>query len=186
MNITPVAYRYARSLFELANEQGALEGTQADMHLVERTCRKERDLRLLLKSPVIKPDKKSHVLEQVFAGRIGRITARFIALMVRKGREVMLPQVAAAFGELYDRQQGIIKGEVISAAPLGEGTRERIARLMESRNPGKTVTLTEKIDPALIGGVVVRVGDLQYDGSVARRLHDLRRKFRENPYIPKF
>ena len=185
MNIAPVAYRYANSLLLLATEHGTLEGTQADMRLVARTCANERELRQLLKSPVIRADRKERVLDRVFAGHIGEVTARFINILVRKGREAVLPDVAAAFTELYDKQQGILACEVRSAMPMSEGTRAQVRALTESKYPGKTIVLSEKVEPALIGGIVIRVGDEQYDGSVSRRLRDLRRKFRENPYIPK-
>lgn len=184
MNIAPVAYRYASSLLQLATEHGTLEGTRADMRLVATTCANERELRVLLKSPVVKPDKKDKVLDRVFAGRIGEVTARFIAILVRKGREALLPDVAAAFGELWDRQQGILTCEVRSAVPLNESARQQVRQLAERKNPGKSILLTEKLDPSLIGGVVIRIGDEQFDGSVSRKLHDLRRTFSENPYIP--
>ena len=184
MNIAPVAYRYANSLLLLATEPGPLEGTQADMRLVAVTCARERELVLLLKSPVVKPDKKDRILELVFAGRIGEVTAKFISILVRKGREALLPDVAAAFTELYRQQQGLITCEVRSAVPLSPEARKRVQEMAASKFPGKSITLSEKVDPDLIGGIVVRVGDEQLDASVSRRLHDLRREFSKNPYIP--
>lgn len=184
MNITPVAYRYARSLMELAEERGQLDDAHVDMALVARICFGNRDLMNLLKSPVINADKKERVLDQVFAGNIGEMTARFIGILVRKGREALLPEVAHAFGDLYRAHRNITVCEVSSATPLNEENRLQVKALVEKKYPGTTITLTEKVDPSLIGGVVVRVGDEQYDGSVSRRLNDLRRKFSENPYIP--
>ena len=181
MIIAPVAYRYASSLLQLANEHG----THADMRLVASTCAKERELRMLLKSPVVKQDKKDKVLDRIFAGQIGEVTSRFISILVRKKRESLLPDVAAAFTELCDRQEGLLTCEVRSAVPLTDATRKQVLALAEREHPGKSIQLTEKVDAALIGGLVIRIGDEQYDGSVSRRLHDLRRTFSENPYIPK-
>ncbi len=184
MNIAPVAYRYARSLMELALEKGQLTAVQEDMRLVAETCEGSRDLELLLKSPVIKADKKDKILDAVFAGKIGTITSGFMGILVRKGRESMLPAIAEAFEELRREHDGVITCVVTSAAPLDEEARNKVKDLAAKKYPGKSITLSEKVDKNLIGGVIVRIGDEQYDGSVSRRLNDLRRKFSENPYIP--
>ncbi len=184
MNVSPVAYRYARSLMELSKGEGTLKGTLEDMEMVSATARGNRELITLLKSPVVKGDRKSRILEQIFVGKIGTITAKFMEIMVRKGREALLPEVAQAFTRLYRIEKGIIMVEVRSAAPLTDDAREKVRDLAEKKNPGKTIELEETVDRELIGGVVIRIGDDQYDGSVARRLQDLRRNFSQNPYIP--
>lgn len=184
MNIAPVAYRYARSLMELAQERGVLAGVHEDMRLVAATCAGSRDLVVLLKSPVVKTDKKERILEQVFAGKVGQITNAFMGVLARKGREELLPHVAEAFGELYRQHKGIVTAQVTSAAPISDATRAKVRALAEKQHPGKTIELQEQVDAALIGGLTIRIGDEQYDGSVSRRLSDLRRKFSENPYIP--
>ena len=184
MNIAPVAYRYARSLMSLALERGQLPAVQEDMRLVADTCAESRELMVLLKSPVVKADKKDKILDQVFIGKIGQITSSFINILVRKGREEMLPQVAEAFDEICKVHNGVITAVVTSAAPLEPAARKQVADMAAKKFPGKSITLSEKVDPALIGGVVIRIGDEQYDGSVSRQLSDLRRKFSENPYIP--
>lgn len=184
MIVSPVAYRYARSLMELASEKGQLAGVNEDMHLVAEACASSDDLRLLLKSPVMKGDTKDKVLDRVFAGKIGEVTSRFMGILVRKGREGLLPEVAAAFTQLYREDQGILMAEVTSAVPLSAEARQQVRDMAAKKHPGKSIELSEKVDPNLIGGIVIRIGDEQFDGSVSRRLHDLRRKFSENPYIP--
>jgi len=184
MNIAPVAYRYARSLMELALEEGLLDGVNGDMRLVAGTCAASRELQVLLKSPVVKPDAKGRILEQVFGGRVGPVTTRFIGILVRKGREVLLPHVADAFNELYKQHKGIITVHVTSAAPLADKARDQVRALAGARHPGRTIELNEQVDPDLIGGLSIRIGDEQVDGTVSRRLADLRREFSKNPYIP--
>lgn len=184
MNIAPVAYRYARSLMELAQEKGVLAGVHEDMRLVATTCQSSRDLIVLLNSPVVKADKKDRILDQVFAGKVGQLTAAFMGILVRKGRERLLPHVAAAFSELYKINKGIVVAQVASAVPLSDDARSQVRAMAEKKHPGKTIELVEKVDTALIGGLSIRIGDEQYDGSVSRRLNDLRRNFSENPYIP--
>lgn len=184
MNVAPVAYRYARSLMELAQEKGVLAGVHEDMRLVGSTCAANRELVVLLNSPVVKADKKDRVLEQVFAGKVGQLTATFMGILVRKGREALLHHVALAYTALYKLDKGIVIAEVVSAVPLSETARSKVEALAMRQHPGKTIELQEKVDPALIGGLSVRIGDEQYDGTVSRRLADLRREFSKNPYIP--
>lgn len=184
MNVSPVAYRYARSLMQLAQERNEVEAVREDMLLVAAVCEANRDLRVMLNSPVIKADAKDRVLGRVFGGQIGHLTERFIAILVRKGREGLLAEIAEGFQLVYRQAHGILLAEVRSAAPLSESAREQVQRMAEQRHPGKAIVLKESIDPALIGGVVVRIGDEQLDASVARRLSDLRRTFSDNPYIP--
>ena len=184
MNIAPVAYRYARSVMELAREKGQLDGVQGDMRLVAATCAASRDLQVLLKSPVVKPDAKGRILEKVFGDTVGPVTTSFMGILVRKGREVLLPHVAEAFNELYKQHMGIVTVEVTSAVPLDDKARAQVRTLAQDRHPGRTIDLQEKVDAALIGGLTIRIGDEQVDGTVSRRLADLRREFSKNPYIP--
>jgi len=184
MNIAPIAYRYARSLMELAHERGDLEGAHEDMVLVAKVCSENHELIVLLKSPVVKADKKAVILDKIFAGKVGELTKSFIGILVRKGREGLLPDVANAFALLYKINKGIVTAQVTSAAPLSDTARARVKALAEKQHPGKSIELVEHVDPSLIGGVTIRIGDEQYDGSVSRHLSDLRREFSKNPYIP--
>ncbi len=183
-NIAPVAYRYARSLMELARDKGKLDAMQADMKLVESTCAENRELVVLLKSPVVKADAKQRILQAIFGEKVGDITRQYLTILVRKGREELLPDVATAFGELFKADQNIVTAEVHSAVPLDAGARAQVLALAEKQHPGKMIDLQEKVDTSLIGGVSIRIGDEQYDGTVKRRLADLRLEFSKNPYIP--
>jgi len=184
MNIAPVAYRYARSLISLAKEQGSVESIQEDMQLVANTTAESHELVVLLNSPVVKADKKVLILNKIFAGKVGEVTSRFMGILVRKGREALLPEIAAAYNELYKKDKNILTVEVTSAVELSAGSVEKVRAQAIEEHPGMTLELVKRIDPSLIGGVIIRIGDEQYDGSVSRRLSDLRRDFSKNPYIP--
>lgn len=184
MNVSPVAYRYARSLMQLAQEKGEVEAVREDMLLVAATVAANPDLRIMLNSPVIKADMKNKVLGRVFGGQIGRMAERFTNILVRKGRESMLQEIAEGYQHAYRIEHNILMAEVRSAIPLTDEARAQIKQMAQDRYPGKSIILNETVDPSLIGGVVIRIGDEQVDASVSRRLSDLRRKFSENPYIP--
>ncbi len=183
-NLAPVAYRYARSLMDMAREKGQLDAMQADMRLVASTCEENRELVVILKSPVVKSDAKGRILKGIFGEKVGAITLAYMDILVRKGREALLPDVAAAFTELFKVDQNIMTAVVTSAVALNADTRAQVIALAKKQHPGKTIDLQEKVDPALIGGLSIRIGDEQYDGTVSRRLADLRREFSKNPYIP--
>jgi len=185
MRIQPVAYRYAQSLLDLALERGKVNDVHHDMVLLGKGCADSQELRVLLKSPVVRADLKRKVLEQVFGKHIGEVTRTFIDVVVRKGREALLPDVAAAFQELYRAHQGIVVCTVTTAVPLTAEEHGQVARLAASRYPGKTIQVEERVDPEIIGGGIIQIGDLQWDASVKNKLGRIRRTLAENPYMAK-
>ena len=183
MKETRVASRYAKSLIGLAIEKGQLDAVHADMSLVESICADNRDLSLLLQSPIIKADKKHAILNQIFSGKLGEITTNFLDIIVRKRREVLIPDIASAFLLQYKIHKGITTAELTSAVKLDDELKERILKLVASETVGKQIDLVEKIDPSIIGGFMVRIGDKQIDASIARNISDLKKQFSENHYI---
>ncbi|MCB0786761.1 MAG: ATP synthase F1 subunit delta [Flavobacteriales bacterium] len=185
MRISPVAYRYAKSLLDLALEQGKLNEVQADMALVAKTCDGSEDLRVVLKSPVVRPDQKQKVVSQTFGSKVDKVSASFLDVVVRKGRAAMVPQVAKAFEELYLAHEHILICKVTSAVPLTAEEREKASAIAQARFPGNTIRIQESVDPSIIGGGIIQVGDLQWDSSVKNKLHVIKRTLAENPYVAK-
>lgn len=180
---TTVITRYARSIVELAKEHKKLEELREDMQIIADACEESRELRVFLKSPVIKGDKKVAVLRSIFGEKVGKVTMMFIVILVRKGREHYLHGVAKAVYNLYKEEKNIMTLHVSSANGLDEALKAEVEKMAKDLHDGKQVELIETVDPDLIGGVVIRNGDEQWDGSVARRLSDLKREFSKNPYI---
>jgi len=176
--------RYAKALLGFANEQKASDQVAEDMKLIASTCSTSKDLVTLLKSPVVKADKKKAVLKGIFSEKIGNISLKFIEVMARHNRENLLPEVADAFKYVYRESKGIVTAEIITASPLTEeGRKKALAFVTKIYDKAE---LTEKVDKELIGGFIIRVGDKQYDESVARKLTSLKREFSKNPYIADF
>ncbi len=176
-----VAKRYAKSLMDFAQEQNSLEAVAADMELIAATIDGSRELELLLKSPIIKLDKKVAIMNQIFGGKIGSISQSFLGIIARKGRESLIEEMAVAFVNLYKASQGIVTAEITTAIPLDDKGREKAKALIAQISD--KVELIEKINEDIIGGFIIRVGDKQYDESVSSRLSAMKREFSKNPHI---
>lgn len=185
MKETRVSHRYAKSLIDLALERGELEAVYADMMLVLKTVRDNRDFELLLKSPVVKTDTKQDILKAIFDGKVTKLTSEFMEIITRKRREGQLEAVAAAFDSQYHKHKQILTAVITTATGLDEKLRAQvIAYVKESLK--SEVELVEKIDTSLIGGFLLRVGDKQVDASIIRQIRNLERSFSENPYVKEF
>jgi F-type H+-transporting ATPase subunit delta len=179
-----VASRYAKSLIELAEEKGVLEEVQADMQLLKSVISNNRDFELLLLNPVVKSDKKLNVLTQVFTGKVQPMTLLFFKIVAQKSRESVLLYIAKEFEKQYNELKGIQVVKITSATPLLLSDREVLISKLAAET-GKTIQLEETVDPTLIGGFVLRVGDKQIDSTVKNKLRRLKNNFKENPYINK-
>lgn len=184
MKNTRATYRYAKSLLELAKEQGKLEACKADMETVVSSCSESRELMLLLKSPVVKTDKKLAILSEVF-GDCSELSKGFIQLITKKKREALLFDIAQRFILVYKESLGIESAVLTTATSIDEETRQKVLVFIKKQGVSQ-VDLTEKIDESLIGGAVLRLGDKQLDASIARQIKDLKQSFNNNLYIKDF
>ena len=177
-----VAARYAKSLLDLGREMGTLETVKQDMDLLAATVAGSRDLRLLLRNPIVKHDKKLAILTAIFQGKVSDMTLKFFIILTQKNRENVLEFVAPEFNKLYNVLRGVQTAEVTSAAPLTAAARQELKQLVTKQTGLTDVTLTEKVDADLIGGFVLRIGDQQIDDSVRTTLRKLRTSLQETTY----
>lgn len=183
MGESRVSHRYAKSLLDLALEKGQLEPVSEDMRLVLETIRANRDLSVVLKSPVINTDKKQEILKAIFGGKIGVITTSFLDVITRKRREGDLEGIAEAFVMQYRTHKQILTAVITTANGLDEKLRAQVMEIVKQSAAGHSVELIEKTDKELLGGFILRVGDKQVDSSIMRQIRNLERSFSENPYI---
>src|ERR1700761_7294485 len=115
-----LAARYAKSVLDLAVDRAQLDNVYNDMFLIKGTLRDSRDLVTLLRSPIIKGDKKGRILDAIFAGKISEITMAFIKLLLNKEREAYLPEIVTAFVEQYKTYKGIRTVKLTTAVPVSE------------------------------------------------------------------
>ena len=176
------AFRYVKSLLSLAVEKNALEDVHRDMLMFSEVA-KNRQFELLLQSPVIKHDKKLEILKKIFQGKVHSLTMAFFEIITRKNREPILLTVAREFHNAYNEYKGIGKATVTTAVPLDAAMRAEFEKLVGQYSDKKQIELTEKVEPDLIGGFVLNVGDRQVDASIKSKIKTLQLKFTENPFI---
>lgn len=182
MTDTKVSIRFAKSLIELSIEQGMLNDEHNDMQLLVKVCNEHHDLQMLLENPIINGDKKLEILNKVFAGKMNKLSLEFFKLLIRKGREAYLYGIAKEFIHQYKKHKGITTAIVTTATGLDDNLRKQVYDIVRN-NMNSEVELVEKTDKSLIGGFVLRVGDKQYDASIANDLRKLRKGLIDKSYI---
>jgi F-type H+-transporting ATPase subunit delta len=181
-----VASRYVKSLLSLAVEQKALEAVHHDMQMFDQACRTNHQFLNMLKSPIIKHEKKKEILVELFKGKVNPLTLSIIEILTRKNREPLLPAIASEFHNAYNEYKGIEKATVATTIAVDSKLKGEIEAIVKKLSAKKQVELVEKIDKDLIGGFILNVGDRQIDASVKSKLKTLKVKFSENPYIKEF
>lgn len=179
------AVRYAKSVLELAIEQGSLDTIKADMDLIQSVCTDSKELLLMLKSPIVNSDKKLSVLTAVFGSKVSDLTNMFIKLLIDKGREAHLSDIATAFDDLYLEHNNTVRAVIKSVSGVNDTVKATITQLVKSAF-GKDILIVEEIDTTLIGGFVLTVGDQQVDASISRKLADLEKEFSKNTYVKEY
>ncbi|QNF32413.1 ATP synthase F1 subunit delta [Adhaeribacter swui] len=182
MSNVRVASRYAKSLIELAEERGILENVYQDMLLFNQTVTASRDLSLMLRNPIVKHNKKLAVLKAIFTGKVNDLTLSFFTIITEKNREAVLGSVATEFLTQYNLLKKVQKAQVTTATPLTPALRAEFNQLVINRTGMSTVVLEEVVDPSLIGGFVLRIGDVQIDDSISTSLLRLKNKLKDNSY----
>jgi F-type H+-transporting ATPase subunit delta len=185
MNETKIANRYAKALFDLTIEMDVLEKVRQDALLLHEVCNSNKDFVFMLRSPVIRADKKALVIKEIFSKHLQEITLNFLLIITRNKREKLIPEIFIQFIEIYKIHKNIITVEITTAAQIDETLRKRILTLLEKRASAQ-VDLKEKIDEEIIGGFVLSYEDKQYDASIIRQIKNLRREFDINLYIKGF
>ncbi len=173
------ALRYATALLSLSQDRGQVSAILGDMQRIVETLSVSADLRSVLRSPVVKTQDKVNVMHAVFAG-VSKETSDLFDLLASNKRVALLSQVAQGFIDLYRKAQGIQTAKVTIAAPLTEALEKEIVAKAKAMTGSSTIELVTEIDPSIIGGFVLRVGDLQYNASIANQFQKIKREFRKS------
>lgn len=177
--VSTVAERYGTALFELALDGNQLKAVEADLDSFSGLIRDSADLKRLVSSPVFSAEEQARAVTAILdrAG-IGGLVGNLIKVAAGNRRLFVVPDVIVAFRRLVARHRGEVSAEVTSAEPLSE---KHVAALKDALKAslGKDVALETKVDPALIGGLIVKVGSRMLDGSLRTKLNSLKLAMKE-------
>ena len=173
MKASPVGRRYARALLELAAEKNVIPKIRKDLEGLAETWNGSEELRSTFENPAVNAETRRGIVDAI--GRrmmLSTETINTMKILADRRRLRHLPEIVEAFVEMAEASEGRVVAEVTSAAPLDAGFKARLQAELQ-KTVGKQVVLVEKLDPSLIAGVVTRVGDKVFDGSVSHRLRKL-------------
>ena len=156
-----LATRYAKSLIGLAQEKNVLEAVIADMKFFSSLQKTNPDFTALLRSPIINADKKEKIINAITGNKVSELSNLFISLLVRKGREGNLPEIA----------------------PLNQPIQQEIMAKIKTESGVKNIELETGVDHELVGGFTLQMADIYVDASILRDLNDIKKQFLNNEYI---
>ena len=168
--LTQIARPYAAALFDLSQAEGSVDAIESGLVELQKLAAESDDFRRFLRSPVISADEKSSAVSAILAkAKPNATVSNFVKVVARNGRLFALPAIIKAYQALAAERRGEVAADVTSAAPLSAKQLAALADTLKTKI-GKTVTLTEHVDPSLIGGLVVKVGSQMIDSSLKTKL----------------
>ncbi len=178
MDQSKITVRYARALFSLGKESGVIKSLYQDIQTINALFRQSEELQQVLSNPVIRVSQKKTIISKILQDHVGDMALRFIFLITDNKRETEIPGICRNFIDLVRADQGIIPATVTTYGHLSEESLFSIRKILEHET-GKTIELSDKINPSIIGGMILRIKDQQYDGSISSQLKKIKSAFLE-------
>ncbi len=183
MSVKRIASRYAKSLLDLSVERNETEQVLADMQGFKKAL-ESRDLKNLIKSPIISEGKKKQVFDAIFRDKFGKTTMAFIDLILNKTREAYLPSIAEEFIVQYNMMKRISTATLTVASQITDQQLNDIkSKLQASKITLDNLDVNVEVNPEIIGGFVLEIGDMRYDSSAKHKLDQLKKEFTRNDYV---
>ncbi|MDQ7916573.1 ATP synthase F1 subunit delta [Mesonia sp. MT50] len=177
---TRAAQRYAKAILDLSNEKSVVAEVNNDMRLIANTLEQNQELRDVLQSPVVQPSVKQSILKAIFK-EVNEVSSNAFKVLLENNRINLLSLVVDRFIYLYDEANNIKVAKVTTVEPLTPEMEQSVLKKVKELT-GSEVTLINKIDASIIGGFILRIGDLQYDASISGKLNSLRKTFNNQAY----
>ena len=179
-HVSGVAARYAAALYSLADEQRQTAEVAAALATIQMMIGESADLQRVLRSPVFSSAEQTKALDALLSrAQISGVAANFVRLVAAKRRLFALSAMISGYNKLYDAARGLTRAEVTSAAPLDAGQIDALKDQLRGASGGKDVELSVKVDPAIIGGLIVKLGSRMVDGSLRTKLNAIRTAMKE-------
>lgn len=172
------AIRYAKAVLASVSTDKEAQDVNEDMKLIANTIAGNREFSSVIQSPVINAVAKKAILEEAFK-KVNKLTLSLIDTLIDNNRIALLHQVATKYSELYDDSKGIAHATVTTAVALTPELEKQVLAKAKAMT-GKDVDLKNKIDESIIGGFILRIGDVQYNASIVNQLNNLKREFTLN------
>ncbi|WP_298997339.1 ATP synthase F1 subunit delta [uncultured Tenacibaculum sp.] len=178
------ALRYAKAILNLAKESGNEALVNDNMKLIVATIAESADLDAMLKSPIIKAADKRKVLAALFGDKVDNIVKGLFNLLEENKRMIMLEPIAKQYAVIYDYHKSMQVAKVTTAVALTKELEDKIQAKIVALT-GNSASIENIVNPEILGGFILRVGDVQYDASISNQFNELRREFDNGHYIPK-
>ena len=175
MQGTRASLRYAKALFETAKSRAVVNDVYKDLELLKSILNEKTEFFNIIHNPTIKRNTKETLFSKIFKNRVHDLTMEFLLLLLKKGREAILTEVIHHYAELDMEDKGVLLAEVISAKPISENIKKDIKNKISAN---RNVQLSEKIDKSILGGLIINIGDSQYDASVRKKINNVKRAFK--------
>ncbi len=179
MDHSAIAVRYAKAFFATAKEKSLLDSLKTDIELVFSVCSESADFILLLESPIVKTSKKAQLITSIFKGKVNELTLSFLMLITENKREIHIPGICRNFLELTRKDQNIKSALLTTASEIDSKSIKKIEQLL-GKELNATIELSTQIKTEIVGGLILRLDDKQYDASVATQLNKIKQRLLES------
>ena len=175
MSSTRAAIRYAKAILEIADSKNVTSEVSADMALIASTIQSNSELSSFIQNPLVKTDAKKDVVSEVFAS-VNPVTQSIFQLLLDNKRFEILDSIAVEYNKLFDIMNGVEVAKVTTAVPMDAELEAKVSAKIASISSSKKITIENIVDPAILGGFILKIGDKQYNASIADRLQVLKRE----------
>lgn len=175
------ARRYTKALYDLAEELKQVDAVKKDFEDIKKSIIASKELKMFIESPIIKPEKKSSILKELFSSKVSELTMKFILLLTEKNRIDILPELSVHMLSLINEKRGIAEAKITTAVEMTDKEKKSISEMLR-KYTGKDIYPEYRIDKSIKGGFLAKIDDRIIDASISRQLEMLREKFLQGSF----